>query len=214
MLASALIHEFPEYYRWYSQKEFTWNGITQQNRNGLLWRDPTVDGVKTGHTDDRGLLPDHLGEARRHAPRLASCSARIRCARARTPAPRCSTTASTSSRRKRVYAAGQPLTTVRVWKGERARGRARVAARSLRDEPARSHGARQGRVRHSRAALSRRSRAASRSARRASSSTARPSRRTISTPSRTSRQAASSGAASDTREALVPLTMAEPYPTC
>ncbi len=40
VLANALIHEFPEYYKWYSQKEFTWNGITQQNRNGLLWRDP------------------------------------------------------------------------------------------------------------------------------------------------------------------------------
>ena len=53
-VANAIIREFPEYYRWYSQKEFTWNGITQSNRNGLLWRDSTVDGMKTGFTDTAG----------------------------------------------------------------------------------------------------------------------------------------------------------------
>ena len=53
-IASAIIREFPEYYHWYSQKEFSWNGITQSNRNGLLWRDSTVDGMKTGHTDAAG----------------------------------------------------------------------------------------------------------------------------------------------------------------
>ena len=53
-VANAIIGEFPEYYRWYSQKEFTWNGITQSNRNGLLWRDSTVDGMKTGFTDTAG----------------------------------------------------------------------------------------------------------------------------------------------------------------
>jgi serine-type D-Ala-D-Ala carboxypeptidase (penicillin-binding protein 5/6) len=50
-LAHALIRDFPEYYKWYSQKEFTWNKHTQQNRNGLLSRDPSVDGMKTGHTN-------------------------------------------------------------------------------------------------------------------------------------------------------------------
>lgn len=53
-LTSALIKEFPEYYRWFSQKEFTYNKITQQNRNKLLSRDESVDGVKTGFTDDAG----------------------------------------------------------------------------------------------------------------------------------------------------------------
>lgn len=53
-LTRAIIREFPEYYRWYSQREFTWNGITQPNRNGLLARDPSVDGVKTGMTDAAG----------------------------------------------------------------------------------------------------------------------------------------------------------------
>ena len=53
-VANAIIREFPEHYRWYSQKEYSWNGITQSNRNGLLWRDSTVDGMKTGHTDTAG----------------------------------------------------------------------------------------------------------------------------------------------------------------
>ncbi|HEX6828432.1 MAG TPA: D-alanyl-D-alanine carboxypeptidase family protein, partial [Burkholderiales bacterium] len=48
LLVAALIHDFPEYYPLYSQKEFTYNKITQSNRNRLLWLDPTVDGVKTG----------------------------------------------------------------------------------------------------------------------------------------------------------------------
>ena len=54
LMARALIAEFPEYYKYYSMKEFMWNNIKQQNRNGLLTRDPTVDGMKTGHTDSAG----------------------------------------------------------------------------------------------------------------------------------------------------------------
>ena len=53
-LSNALVSEFPEYYSWYGLHEFTWNHITQHNRNGLLLRDPTVDGMKTGHTDSAG----------------------------------------------------------------------------------------------------------------------------------------------------------------
>jgi D-alanyl-D-alanine carboxypeptidase (penicillin-binding protein 5/6) len=55
LLASALIREFPEYYKWFSVHEFIHNGIKQQNRNGLLEKDPTVDGLKTGHTDSAGF---------------------------------------------------------------------------------------------------------------------------------------------------------------
>ena len=54
LLVSRLITEFPEYYKLYSQKEFTYDNIKQQNRNRLLWIDPSVDGVKTGHTDAAG----------------------------------------------------------------------------------------------------------------------------------------------------------------
>jgi len=53
-LARAIITEFPEYYRWYSVKEYEYNGIAQNNRNSLLWRDPSVDGMKTGRTDEAG----------------------------------------------------------------------------------------------------------------------------------------------------------------
>ena len=53
-LSRVLIRDFPEEYKWYSLREFEWNGIKQQNRNGLLARDPSVDGIKTGHTDTAG----------------------------------------------------------------------------------------------------------------------------------------------------------------
>jgi D-alanyl-D-alanine carboxypeptidase (penicillin-binding protein 5/6) len=54
ILTTALIKEFPQYYPWFAQKEFTYNNIVQHNRNLLLSRDGTVDGVKTGHTEDAG----------------------------------------------------------------------------------------------------------------------------------------------------------------
>ncbi|MEY3976876.1 MAG: DacC [Pseudomonadota bacterium] len=54
ILSRALIDEFPQYYRWYSQREFVWNNIKQGNRNGLLYSDPTADGIKTGFTDSAG----------------------------------------------------------------------------------------------------------------------------------------------------------------
>jgi D-alanyl-D-alanine carboxypeptidase (penicillin-binding protein 5/6) len=53
-LATALINGFPEYYKLYAEKEFTYNGIRQPNRNRLLYMDPSVDGVKTGHTESAG----------------------------------------------------------------------------------------------------------------------------------------------------------------
>jgi D-alanyl-D-alanine carboxypeptidase (penicillin-binding protein 5/6) len=55
LLASAMIRDFPQYYKYYSVREFEHNGIKQQNRNGLLEKDPTVDGLKTGHTDSAGF---------------------------------------------------------------------------------------------------------------------------------------------------------------
>jgi D-alanyl-D-alanine carboxypeptidase (penicillin-binding protein 5/6) len=54
ILTRALIRDFPQYYPWFKLKEFTYNNITQHNRNLLLWRDPSVDGVKTGHTQEAG----------------------------------------------------------------------------------------------------------------------------------------------------------------
>ena len=54
LLAAAMIRDFPEYYPLYSLREYTYNKITQPNRNRLLWLDPNVDGLKTGHTDAAG----------------------------------------------------------------------------------------------------------------------------------------------------------------
>lgn len=55
ILGKALINDFPQYYHWYKQKWFTFNGIRQPNRNRLLWRNPQVDGLKTGHTNEAGF---------------------------------------------------------------------------------------------------------------------------------------------------------------
>jgi serine-type D-Ala-D-Ala carboxypeptidase (penicillin-binding protein 5/6) len=55
LLATAIIRDFPQFYKYYSVREFEYNGIKQQNRNGLLEKDPTVDGLKTGHTDSAGF---------------------------------------------------------------------------------------------------------------------------------------------------------------
>ncbi|HZF28321.1 MAG TPA: D-alanyl-D-alanine carboxypeptidase family protein [Gammaproteobacteria bacterium] len=54
IVAKAIIREFPAYYGLYSEREFSYNGITQHNRNALLARDPSVDGMKTGHTEAAG----------------------------------------------------------------------------------------------------------------------------------------------------------------
>jgi D-alanyl-D-alanine carboxypeptidase (penicillin-binding protein 5/6) len=55
LLAIALIRDFPQYYKYFSVREFEYNGIKQQNRNGLLGRDASIDGLKTGHTDSAGF---------------------------------------------------------------------------------------------------------------------------------------------------------------
>ncbi|MBV8030337.1 MAG: D-alanyl-D-alanine carboxypeptidase [Betaproteobacteria bacterium] len=71
LLSSALIRDFPQYYaQYYSQKEFRYNNITQPNRNRLLWIDPSVDGIKTGHTDTAGYCL--IASSRRGERRLIS----------------------------------------------------------------------------------------------------------------------------------------------
>jgi D-alanyl-D-alanine carboxypeptidase (penicillin-binding protein 5/6) len=70
-LAAALIRDFPaQYAQYYAQKEFRYNNITQPNRNRLLWIDPTVDGVKTGHTEAAGYCL--IASSRRNERRLLS----------------------------------------------------------------------------------------------------------------------------------------------
>jgi len=69
-LAAALIRDFPDRYPLYSQKEYTWNRITQANRNRLLWIDPTVDGMKTGFSEAAGYCL--VASAKRGERRLIS----------------------------------------------------------------------------------------------------------------------------------------------
>ncbi len=70
ILARAIIKQFPEHYRLYKEKSFTWNGIKQANRNTLLKTDPTVDGLKTGYTEAAGYCL--TVSAKRHDMRLIS----------------------------------------------------------------------------------------------------------------------------------------------
>lgn len=69
-LSRAIIRDFPEYYSIYALREFTWNKIRQENRNGLLERDPSVDGIKTGHTESAGYCL--ISSAQRSGMRLVS----------------------------------------------------------------------------------------------------------------------------------------------
>lgn len=69
-LAAALVRDYPQYYQLFGQREFTFNNVTQANRNRLLWLDPYADGLKTGHTDTAGFCL--IGSAKRDKRRLIS----------------------------------------------------------------------------------------------------------------------------------------------
>ena len=116
ILSAATVRDFPDYYPWYSEKEFTFNEIRQHNRNTLLWRDPAIDGLKTGHTEAAGYCL--AASAKRDGMRLVSAVMG---------------SASESSRSSesqtllnygfrffetvQLYEAGQELARARVWKG-------------------------------------------------------------------------------------------------
>jgi serine-type D-Ala-D-Ala carboxypeptidase (penicillin-binding protein 5/6) len=70
LLSAAIIRDFPDYYPYYAEKEFTFNGILQHNRNSLLFKDPTSDGLKTGHTENAGFCL--AASAKREGMRLIS----------------------------------------------------------------------------------------------------------------------------------------------
>src|SRR5690606_12662352 len=118
LLSAALIREYPEYYKWYSQREFTWNNITQSNRNGLLYRDPSVDGLKTGHTSSAGYCL--VASAERDGMRLISVVMDAPSVRAREDASAALLNYGFRFyQTRKLYSANQPLLTLRVWKGER-----------------------------------------------------------------------------------------------
>jgi D-alanyl-D-alanine carboxypeptidase (penicillin-binding protein 5/6) len=116
LLATAIIRDFPEYYPLYSMKEYRYNNISQSNRNRLLWADPTVDGMKTGYTENAGyclISSAHRGARRLLAVVLGANSESLR--------------ASESQKllnygfqfydSVKLYGKNQPVSTVKVWKG-------------------------------------------------------------------------------------------------
>jgi len=118
-LARAIIYEDPEHYSIYAQKEFTWNDITQSNRNLLLWRDKTVDGLKTGHTEEAGYCL--VASAVRDDMRLISvvfgaASEAVRAAETQ----KLLTYGFRFFETKTFYQQGTELAESKVWKGERS----------------------------------------------------------------------------------------------
>jgi serine-type D-Ala-D-Ala carboxypeptidase (penicillin-binding protein 5/6) len=119
LLAGAMIREYPQYYKWFSVREFEHNGIKQQNRNGLLEKDPTVDGLKTGHTDSAGFCL--VTSALRDGMRLISVVMGSASMKARENASAALLNYGfTFYDTKLVVKGGTVLATARVWKGQSA----------------------------------------------------------------------------------------------
>jgi D-alanyl-D-alanine carboxypeptidase (penicillin-binding protein 5/6) len=115
-LSALLIKKFPEYYKWYSQKEYTFNDITQQNRNRLLWQDESVDGLKTGHTDAAGYCL--VTSAKKDDMRLITVVLGTGSDNARIDASQALLNYGFRFfETHKLYDAGTQLTTSRIWKG-------------------------------------------------------------------------------------------------
>jgi D-alanyl-D-alanine carboxypeptidase (penicillin-binding protein 5/6) len=118
-LASALIRDYPEQYaQYYSQKEYRYNGITQPNRNRLLWLDPTVDGVKTGFTEAAGyclIASSKRGPRRLLSVVLGSTSETVRAQESQ----KLLNWGFQFYDAVRLYGKGQAVKAIEVWKGER-----------------------------------------------------------------------------------------------
>jgi D-alanyl-D-alanine carboxypeptidase (penicillin-binding protein 5/6) len=115
-LSTLLIKNYPEYYKWYSQKEYSFNDITQHNRNKLLWRDDSVDGLKTGHTDSAGWCL--VTSAEKEGMRLITVVLGTNSDNARTDASQALLNYGFRFfETHKLYDAGTQLTTSRIWKG-------------------------------------------------------------------------------------------------
>ena len=116
ILARAVISEFPEYYGWYSEREFTYNGIRQYNRNSLLWRDESVDGLKTGYTMAAGYCL--VTSAERSGMRLISVVTGMASTEAREDGSQALLNYGFRFyETHKLYSGGEEITTARVWKG-------------------------------------------------------------------------------------------------
>jgi D-alanyl-D-alanine carboxypeptidase (penicillin-binding protein 5/6) len=115
-LTTALIRDYPEYYPIYSQKEFRYNNIAQSNRNRLLWTDPYVDGVKTGHTDAAGWCL--IASAKRGDRRLVSVVLGEPSDNARAAdSQKLLNWGFQSFDTVQLYQSGKAVSSIRVWKG-------------------------------------------------------------------------------------------------
>lgn len=116
-LSIAIINEFPEHYKWYAEKSYTYNDIKQYNRNKLLWRDDSVDGLKTGHTESAGYCL--VASAIRSDMRLISVvlGAKNKNSRARVSQSLLNYGFRFYETHK-LYAAGETLNRSRIWQGE------------------------------------------------------------------------------------------------
>ncbi|MDP2784653.1 MAG: D-alanyl-D-alanine carboxypeptidase family protein [Sulfurimicrobium sp.] len=126
LLAAAIIRDFPEDYKFYSMKEYRYNNITQPNRNRLLWLDPSVDGMKTGHTESAGFCL--IATSKREPMRLISVvlgasSDHVRA----TESQKLLNYGFQFFESKRLYAKNQTISTLPVWKGSEKTLRAGVS---------------------------------------------------------------------------------------
>lgn len=114
-LARAMIEEFPDYYAWHAVKEYTFNDIKQSNRNSLLWRDASVDGLKTGHTEDAGYCL--VASAKRDDMRVVSVVLGTSSEKARSDGTQALINYGFRFFETRLlFKAGEEITTTRIWK--------------------------------------------------------------------------------------------------
>jgi D-alanyl-D-alanine carboxypeptidase (penicillin-binding protein 5/6) len=117
ILSRALIHDFPDDYAISAIKQFEWNGIKQGNRNTLLWRDPSVDGIKTGHTSAAGYClaaSAKQGDSRMIAIVMGASSEKARA----DSAMALLNYGFRFYETHKLYDTGKPLATPRLWKGQ------------------------------------------------------------------------------------------------
>jgi D-alanyl-D-alanine carboxypeptidase (penicillin-binding protein 5/6) len=116
ILSAAIIRDSPEHYKWYAEKEYTYNNITQHNRNKLLWRDSSVDGLKTGHTQEAGYCL--AASAKRSGMRLISVVLGTRSENARAQeTQKLFNYGFRFFETHDLYQAGHKVTSSKVWKG-------------------------------------------------------------------------------------------------
>lgn len=117
ILARAVVNEFPDYYAWHAVKEFTYNDIKQNNRNSLLWRDDSVDGLKTGHTEDAGYCL--VASAERDGMRVISVVLGTASNKARSDGSQALINyAFRFFETRLLFRAGEEISTARIWKSQ------------------------------------------------------------------------------------------------